>query len=42
MRKRNGLTATALLLGAIVLAPQAASAQAVCSAPHSSPMLGQS
>ena len=42
MKQRNGLTAIALLLGVIALAPQAANAQAVCSAPHSSPTLGQS
>ena len=42
MRKWNGLEAVALLSGFIALAPQTAGAQAVCSAPHSSPTLAQS
>ena len=42
MNKWNGLMAIALLLGVVASEPQAASAQAVCSAPHSSPTLGQS
>ena len=42
MKTWNGLRAVSLLLCVIALAPQAASAQAVCSAPHSSPTLGQS
>ena len=42
MKKLNGLRTVMLLLGVIALAPQAANAQAVCSAPHSSPTLGQS
>ena len=41
MKKRNVLGLGAFLLGVIAL-PQTASAQAVCSAPHSSPTLGQS
>lgn len=42
MNKWNELGAMALLLGGMTLAPHAANAQAVCSAPHSSPTLGQS
>ena len=42
MTRRSGLAAVALLSGLMALAPRTVEAQAICSAPHSSPTLAQS